>query len=68
MGFAIALCGIGPLLTGRAAQRRYFGIVGRGVSVMAGADMQPERWFDGFNEVIGLQPTEAWNRFFQGEG
>ena len=68
MGFAIALYCIGPLLAGRAAQRRYFGIVGRGASVMAGADMQPERWFDGFNEVIGRQQTEAWNRFFQGEG
>jgi methylisocitrate lyase len=68
MGFAIALYCIGPLLAGRAAQRRYFGIVGRGASVMAGTDMQPERWFDGFNEVIGRQQTEAWNRFFQGEG
>jgi methylisocitrate lyase len=67
MGFAIALYCIGPLLAGRAAQRRYFGIVGRGASVMAGADMQPERWFDGFNEVIGRQQTETWNRFFQGE-
>ncbi len=67
MGFAIALYCIGPLLAGRAAQKRYFNIVGRGASVMAGADMHPERWFDGFNEVIGRQQTEAWNRFFQGE-
>lgn len=65
MGFAIALYCIGPLLAGRAAQRRYFGIVGRGASVMSGVDMQPERWFEGFNEVIGRQQTEAWNRFFQ---
>jgi 2-methylisocitrate lyase-like PEP mutase family enzyme len=68
MGFDIALYCIGPLIAGRAAQRRYFSIVGRGASVMAGADMQPERWFDGFNEIIGRQQTEAWNRFFQGEG
>ena len=67
MGFAVALYCIGPLLAGRAAQRRYFGIVGRGASVMAGADLRPERWFDGFNEVIGRQQTEAWNQFFQGE-
>lgn len=67
MGFAIALYCIGPLLAGRAAQRRYFDIVGRGESVMAGSDMRPERWFDGFNEVIGRQQTEAWNRFFHGE-
>jgi methylisocitrate lyase len=66
MGFAVALYCIGPLLAGRAAQRRYFGIVGRGASVMAGADLRPERWFDGFNEVIGRQQTEAWNQFFQG--
>ena len=67
MGFAVALYCIGPLLAGRAAQRRYFGIVGRGQSVMAGADMRPERWFEGFNEVIGRQQTEAWNQFFHGE-
>ena len=67
MGFALALYCIGPLLAGRAAQQRYFGIVGRGGSVMASADMRPERWFDGFNKVIGREQTEAWNRFFQGE-
>ncbi len=66
MGFAVALYCIGPLLAGRAAQRRYFGIVGRGASVMAGTDLRPERWFDGFNEIIGRQQTEAWNRFFLG--
>ncbi len=66
LGFGIALYCIGPLLAGRAAQRRYFGIVGRGESVMAGTDLRPERWFEGFNEVIGRQQTEAWNRFFRG--
>ncbi len=67
MGFGIALYCIGPLLAGRAAQRRYFGMVGRGQSVMASADMRPERWFEGFNQVIGREQTEAWNRFFHGE-
>jgi len=67
MGFGMALYCIGPLLAGRAAQRRYFGIVGRGGSVMASADLRPDRWFEGFNEVIGRQQTEAWNRFFRGE-
>ena len=66
MGFAIALYCMGSLLAGRAAQKRYFGIVAKGASVMAGTDMRPERWFDGFNEVIGRQQTEAWNRFFLG--
>ncbi|MFC1933113.1 oxaloacetate decarboxylase [Chloroflexota bacterium] len=66
MGFDIALYCIGPLLAGRAAQRHYFGIVGRGRSVMASADLRPERWFEGFNEVIGWQQTEAWNQFFHG--
>lgn len=66
MGFGIALYCIGPLLAGRAAQSRYFGIVGRGESVMASADLRPERWFKGFNEVIGRQQTEAWNLFFHG--
>jgi 2-methylisocitrate lyase-like PEP mutase family enzyme len=64
MGFAMALYCIGPLLAGRAAQQRYFSIVGRGESVMAGVDMRPQRWFDGFNRVIGREQTEAWNRFF----
>jgi 2-methylisocitrate lyase-like PEP mutase family enzyme len=66
MGFGMALYCIGPLLAGRAAQRRYFSIVGRGDSVMASADLRPERWFDGFNEVIGRQQTENWNKFFHG--
>lgn len=66
MGFAIALYCIGPFLAGRAAQERYFGIIGKGASVMAGTDVRPERWFDGFNEIIGRQQTENWNRFFLG--
>jgi 2-methylisocitrate lyase-like PEP mutase family enzyme len=66
MGFGIALYCIGPLLAGRAAQRRYFNIVGRGESVMASADLRPERWFAGFNEMIGRQQTEEWNQFFHG--
>ena len=64
LGFSVALYCIGPLLAGRAAQQRYFSIVSRGHSVMAGADLRPERWFDGFNEVIGRHQTEAWNAFF----
>ncbi|MDD5082360.1 MAG: isocitrate lyase/PEP mutase family protein [Dehalococcoidales bacterium] len=67
MGFGMALYCIGPLLAGRATQRRYFSIVGRGESVMAGTDLRPERWFEGFHEVIGRQQTEHWNRFFRGE-
>jgi len=66
MGFDIALYCVGSLLAGRAAKQRYFGIVGRGESVIAGSDMRPERWFDGFNRVIGREQTEAWNRFFHG--
>ena len=66
MGFGMALYCIGPLLAGRAAQQRYFSIVGRGESVMAGVDMRPERWFDGFNRVIGREQTEKWNMFFEG--
>ena len=65
MGFDIALYCVGPLLAGRAAQQRYFSILGQGASVMAGADMRPERWFDGFNRVIGREQTEAWNQFFE---
>jgi 2-methylisocitrate lyase-like PEP mutase family enzyme len=67
MGFGIALYCIGPLLAGRSIQRRYFSIVGRGESVMASADLRPDRWFAGFNEMIGRPQTEAWNQFFHGE-
>jgi len=66
MGFAVALYCIGPLLAGRAAQQRYFNIVGRGQSVMRAADDRPGRWFEGFNTVIGREQTEAWNTFFSG--
>jgi 2,3-dimethylmalate lyase len=64
MGFAMALYPIGTLLAGRMAQQRYFNIIGRGDSVMAGVETRPERWFDGFNSVIGRQQTEQINRFF----
>jgi methylisocitrate lyase len=66
MGFGIALYCIGPLLAGRAAQQRYFSIVGRGLSVMRSLEDRPGRWFDGFNAVIGREQTEAWNNFFRG--
>ncbi len=67
MGFGIALYCIGTLLSGLATQRRYFSIIGRGESVMAGTDLRPERWFRGFNDMIGRPQTEAWNKFFHGE-
>lgn len=67
MGFDIALYCIGPLLAGRAAQQRYFNIVGRGLSVMQSLEDRPGRWFDGFNAVIGREQTEAWNTFFCGK-
>lgn len=66
MGFGIALYCIGSLLAGRAAQRRYYGILARGESVLERADARPERWFEGFNKVIGREQTEAWNRLFHG--
>lgn len=64
MGYPMALYCIGSLLAGRAAQSRYYGILARGESVMRSADQRPERWFEGFNRVIGREQTEAWNRLF----
>ncbi|MFO7965624.1 MAG: isocitrate lyase/PEP mutase family protein [Desulfobacterales bacterium] len=64
MGYGMALYPIGTLLAGRMAQQRYFNIVGRGDSVMAGVETRPERWFEGFNTVIGREQTERINRFF----
>jgi methylisocitrate lyase len=66
MGFGIALYCVGTLLAGLATQKRYFSIIGRGESVMAGTDLRPERWFKGFNDMIGRPQTEAWNKFFNG--
>ena len=66
MGFNIGLYCVGSLLAGRAAQSRYFSILGRGESVMLRAESSPTRWFDGFNRVIGRVQTEMWNRFFNG--
>ncbi len=66
MGYGMALYPIGTLLAGRMAQQRYFNIIGRGDSVMAGVETRPERWFDGFNTVIGREQTEGINRFFMG--
>ena len=67
MGFDMALYCIGTLLAGRVAQQRYFSIIGRGQSVMSGVETRPERWFDGFNTVIGREQTERINNFFMGD-
>jgi len=67
MGYDLALYCIGTLLAGRVAQQRYFSIIGRGQSVMSGVETRPERWFDGFNTVIGREQTEKINRFFIGK-
>ena len=56
---------VGSLLAGRAAQQRYYSILGQGENVMLRADTRPERWFKGFNRVIGRVQTETWNRMFQ---
>ena len=64
MGFDIGLYCIGSLLAGRAAQQRYYSLLVRGENVMSHADNRPERWFDGFNAVIGREQTEAWNKMF----
>lgn len=66
MGYDMALYCIGSLLSGRVAQQRYYSIIGRGQSVMSGVESRPERWFDGFNTVIGREQTERFNRFFIG--
>lgn len=66
MGFHIGLYCVGSLLAGRAAQSRYYSILGRGENVMQRAESSPLRWFEGFNRVIGREQTEAWNRFFSG--
>ena len=67
MGFDIGLYCVGSLLAGRAAQSRYFSILGRGENVMLRAESSPTRWFDGFNRVIGREQTEMWNRFFSSD-
>ena len=64
MGYDIGLYCIGSLLAGRAAQRRYYSLIGRGESVMLHSDDRPERWFEGFNDVIGREQTEVWNKMF----
>jgi len=66
MGYDMALYCIGSMLAGRVAQQRYYSIIGRGQSVMSGLESRPDRWFDGFNSVIGREQTEALNQFFIG--
>jgi methylisocitrate lyase len=64
MGYDMALYCIGGLLAGRAAQQQYFISLGKGESVAADLKSAPERWFDGFNSVIGREQTERFNQFF----
>lgn len=66
IGFSIALYCVGSLLAGRNAQKLYFASLGSGSSGTDGSNVQPEKWFGSFNEVIGRHQTEAWNRFFIG--
>ena len=66
IGYDMALYCIGSMLAGRVAQQRYYSIIGRGQSVMSGLETRPDRWFDGFNSVIGREQTEAFNQFFIG--
>lgn len=66
MGYDMSLYCIGSMLSGRVAQQRYYSIIGRGQSVMSGVETRPDRWFDGFNTVIGREQTEGINRFFMG--
>ena len=65
MGYNIGLYCVGSLLAGRAAQQRYYSILAQGENIMLRADTNPERWFKGFNRVIGREQTEVWNRMFQ---
>jgi 2-methylisocitrate lyase-like PEP mutase family enzyme len=65
MGFGIGLYCVGLGLTTRAAQQRYFNILGRGESVTDGIELDANRWFDGFNRIIGRQQTERLNSLFR---
>jgi len=65
MGFGIALYCVGLGLTTRAAQQRYFNILGRGESVTAGIDLDTNRWFEGFNRIIGRYQTERLNSIYR---
>lgn len=65
MGFGIGLYCVGLGLTTRAAQQRYFNILGRGESVTAGIELDANRWFEGFNKIIGRQQTERFNTMFR---
>jgi 2-methylisocitrate lyase-like PEP mutase family enzyme len=65
MGFGIALYCVGLGLTTRAAQQRYFNILGKGESVTAGIELDTNRWFEGFNKIIGRHQTEKMNNAFR---
>ena len=62
LGFDIALYPIGALLTGHEAATRYFDALVRGRPGEAGPGA--ETCFTDFNQVIGGEQTERWNRFF----
>lgn len=64
MGYGMGLYCIGTLLAARVSQERYFNIIGKGESVVAGIEMDPKRWFDGFNVIIGRNQTEEFNLLF----
>lgn len=65
MGFGVALYCVGLGLATRAAQQRYFNILGRGASVTEGIELDTNRWFEGFNRIIGRQQTEKFNSAYR---
>lgn len=65
MGFGVALYCVGLGLTTRASQQRYFNILGKGESVTAGIELDTNRWFEGFNKIIGRHQTEQLNNIYR---
>ena len=65
IGFGVALYCVGLGLATRAAQQRYFNILGRGASITEGIELDTNRWFEGFNRIIGRQQTEKINSAYR---
>ena len=47
------------------APQRSFNILGKGESVTDGIELDANRWFEGFNKIIGRQQTERLNSIFR---
>ncbi|MBN1828320.1 MAG: isocitrate lyase/phosphoenolpyruvate mutase family protein [Deltaproteobacteria bacterium] len=64
MGFGIGLYCIGGIMAGKEAQMNYYKALAQGDNALEVMSDSGEKWFDGFNAMIGRNYCEQFNKHF----